>query len=557
MSLLFRKGSKMTETRQLVLFDADRIKDFVFATGRLKEIRGASQLVRDTTNADALLDIPQLTREQIIFAEGGSGLLEASDAVTAAEICRALTERYHRLTAGATLTAVHTPYTDATFRDDMQRAARRLQLAKETTIGLQHTVQTPFTALCASCGAHPVTDHYSTGTNTEPLCQRCIAKRKKSDELRTRSQLGEDIYLDETGWGKKFLAKLSIEAFQRWENSRLPENLTALAALSRPGNYLALLYADGNGLGELVQQQTSKAGYKALSDRISKALHNALWHALKQHFSEPRGPEHHVPFELIALGGDDLILITVADRALPLALTLSRLFTEYSRPDASVTGTDITHNAAGAAPDNAGLTLSFGVVIAHPGQPILNLEQQARNLLRNAKRRYPGQAAIDFHIVSTPILHDIDQIRNEAYTLKQNGITIAHLTSRPLLLNDLWVLLDHTLRFQTGGEDAAVPRNKLHALYQAIFAGEAAAEQEAFFLRSRLNSAQWAKFDAFFAKYKITQCSQVSAGAALPWGQGDDALYTPFVDLVELYPFVHPELASVIQREEPLHAVED
>ncbi len=38
----------------LVRFDADKIKDYVFATGRLKEIRGASEQVRQLTDPDPI-----------------------------------------------------------------------------------------------------------------------------------------------------------------------------------------------------------------------------------------------------------------------------------------------------------------------------------------------------------------------------------------------------------------------------------------------------------------------------------------------------------------------
>ncbi len=534
--------------KELILFDADRIKEYVFATGRLKEIRGASWLVRQATDHVNLRKELKLSPEQIIFAEGGSGLLEAPDAATAAALCQHLCRYYAQLTTGATLTAVHTPYTDPTFRQDMHRAAHLLQLAKESQTAVSLLPQTPFTALCDSCGAYPVTDHYGTGTALDALCQHCMAKRKASDALRTRSTLGEDIYLSETVWGDQFLDHLPASVAATWTNARLPENLTGLAALSRPSNYLALLYADGNALGQLVQSQTSKASYQALSQRITTSLQRALWSALVEHFPAPRGPDHHVPFELIALGGDDLILVTVADMALPLALSISERFTQKSRTN---------------DPADPALTLSFGVVIAHPGQPILNLEQQARNLLSSAKQQYPGQAALDFHVVNTPILHDIAHIRAEAYTLYQHGTPTAQLSCRPYLQADLHTLLDHVHRFQQGGEAAALPRNKLHTLYQSLFTGEAAAEQEAFFLRSRLNAAQLKKFDDFFTDFGVSQRSPLATAPSLPWRAGATVAYTtPFLDLMELYPFIASPPLSTTQpllpsSEEPIHALAD
>lgn len=525
----------MSDQPHLVLFDADRIKDFVFATGRLKEIRGASQLVRDATDADNLqLDLG-LTTDQIIFAEGGSGLLLAANAEKAQALCQDLAANYRRKTHGATLSAVCEPYAPGNFHQAVQHTAHKLQLAKEDRLAYWQSAHSPFTQPCASCGARPAAHTYPVTTRSvDQLCAACWAKRKRADDMRTRSTgVGDDIYLDETEWGRQFLASLSAADFHRWADAKLPESLTQLAELARPNNYLGFLYADGNGLGERLQQQTSEAGYRALSQRISSALRRALWQTLQHHFPKPRAGDR-VPFELIALGGDDVIIVTVADQVLPLAITLGERFSEQSR----------------AADTGDALTLSLGIVIAHPGQPILNLEQQARELLRRAKRDRPGQAALDFHIVTTPVLQPIDQIREQAYTRSDGNL---RLTSRPLPLARMVRLLYHTWLFKQGGEMGALPRNKLHALYQALFAGQDAAAFEAFFLRSRLNQEQQKKFDAFFEEFGILLKQGDDQDAPLlPWGrQADHTRFTPFGDLVELYEFVHtnPTASAVTENE--------
>lgn len=524
----------MSNQNHLVLFDADRIKDFVFATGRLKEIRGASQLVRDATDGDQLQRDLGLHEAQIIFAEGGAGLLTAANQAAAEALCQALMAHYRQTTRSASLTAVCAPYTADNFQQAVQVAARKLHLAKEERQRYWQTAHSPFTLPCASCGAFPAAHTYAvTDLGEDYLCTACWAKRQRADDLRKRSQgAGDDIYLRVTDWGSQFLASMSSTAFDCWIDAKLPENLSKLAELARPNNYLGFLYADGNGLGERLQQQTSEAGYRALSQRISSAMRRALWQALQHHFPQPRAGDR-VPFELIALGGDDLIIVTVADQVLPLAVTLGERFSVESR----------------AADTGDAFTLSLGVVIAHPGQPILNLEQQARDLLRRAKREHPGQAAIDFHIVTTPVLQPIDEIREKAYRHKVDQV---RLTSRPLLLTRLARLLYHTWLFKEGGEKGALPRNKLHTLYQALSAGQDAAAFEAFFLRSRLNQAQQQKFDAFFQEFGIGLKQGADPDAPLlPWGRQANQRFTPFGDLVELYEFVHTNpLASAVAQTE-------
>jgi len=242
----------------------------------------------------------------------------------------------------------------------------------------------------------------------------------------------------------------------------------------------------------------------------------------------------------------------------PLAITLGRLFQHISAGLAALPLRDLT---AGSALETAlavgrraldhladvpsgqeVLTLSCGVVISHPGQPIQNLELRARELLSNAKREFRREAALDFHVVSTPVLRNLEEIRREEYRLKEaNRTQPAYLTRRPLKLDDAARLLCYVRQFKAGGEGEALPRNKLNALYQALFTGQDAASFEAFFLRSRLNATQRAKLDAFFKDFGIlTDRTAQDEGPLFPWGKdAKGRTFTVFGDLIELYEFTH------------------
>ena len=540
----------MSDKSYLVLFDADRIKDFVFATGRLKEIRGGSQIVRDATDAEKLGPFLGIPPEQVIFAEGGSGLLKAAGADQAADFRRRLARRYRSLTHGATLTAV-AELLDNDFKVAVGRAARGLRLAKEGRLIRQQHAQSPFTRPCDSCGARPAAKTYRRGNRPpEQLCEACNAKRAQADKLRRQSVRQDDdkdeYLLALSAWGQEFIASLPLNRRALLETARLPADLDDLAKLSRPDNYLGFLYADGNGLGDRVQQQTSEDDYRRFSRRVSFSLRAALWLALQEHFPSPRNEE--APFEIIALGGDDLILATVADKVVPLAITLGERFTQISAGLAGLAADQITLDAAlavgrhdgverTAADEKEAFTLSFGIVIAHPGQPILSLEQRARELLRSAKAGFPGQAALDFHVVSSPVLRDLRDIRDEEYRVGDEDEAV-YLTGRPLTLAQAASLLQHIISFKEGGEAEALPRNKLHALYAALFAGRDAATFETFFLRSRLNQRQDEKLRAFFKAFGIIEQPAESHAHALPWGRdARDRVFTVFSDLIELYEF--------------------
>lgn len=543
----------MTKPIHLVLFDADRIKDYVFATGRLKEIRGGSQLVRDGSDEEIIRKELALTEDEIIFAEGGAGILVFTDRERAEQKAQELDAFYRSVTRGASLTAI--VQTGASFADAKAIGDRRLRMAKDNRRVRLQTMQSPFSQVCKSCGAQPATQLYTVPPVPELLCDWCCVKREKADQLSKAQSTKQRFLLDKTDWGHSFLDYIPKNRAAIWQDAELPETTDRLAALSRPNNYLGFLYADGNSMGSHLQQCTEDHQYRQFSQRVSHSLRAALWLALDSNF--PNGPVNGAtPFEVIALGGDDLILLCAADRVLPVAVTLSKLFTRISSLLAKVDDFDLDmiHEAGQRAfydwdeslAEKDALTLSCAAVIAHPKQPILNLEQEALQLLSTAKRAYPGRPAIDFHIVSSPVLRSVTDIRRDEYQLDDE----THLTARPLSVTEMEKLLTRIADIKSGSEENAVPRNKLNALYQALFTGQESAAFETFFLYYRMREGQRAKLAAFFNDFDIPTTPSPE-GLGMPWGKRqrngvEGETFTALADLAELYEFVQPDPPPVI-----------
>ena len=64
----------MTERQSwLVCFDTDRIKNYVFHTGRLKSIRGGSALLTELDNEREKQLKEDFGEENLVFCAGGSG----------------------------------------------------------------------------------------------------------------------------------------------------------------------------------------------------------------------------------------------------------------------------------------------------------------------------------------------------------------------------------------------------------------------------------------------------------------------------------------------------
>ena len=57
----------------LLVFDLDKIHEYVFATGRLKEIRGGSALMRELTEEKEILKLLSAYSPQKAYIGGGAG----------------------------------------------------------------------------------------------------------------------------------------------------------------------------------------------------------------------------------------------------------------------------------------------------------------------------------------------------------------------------------------------------------------------------------------------------------------------------------------------------
>lgn len=532
----------------LVLFDVDNIKGHVFATGRLKEIRGGSAQVEELTKREAieaLIDkrnplLRALGQARVIYADGGAGKVCFASAADAEHFCRDLEQEYRTATLVGSLTTACVPYTESIGPtvEQGEAALRRQKADRRDTLQFEGG---PYVKFCESCGAHPVAyaDTVRTGLPLLSLCQSCHRKRMRALALEKQSFIG-----NRTQFQTEFLKHIPSRYQQEWQADkiRLPDELDDLGAVSQPPNYLGFIYCDANGVGdhwgEIAQQLgATDEDYSRFSAAISTATLEAAAEALAQCFPRPRPTDNGkpiVPFEIVIMGGDDLVLLVAADKALDVATAYCQAFKQLT-----------TKKMAGSRT----VTASAGVVLAHASQPILFLEQRANELLRLAKQtpqsRYEG--AVDFLVVSTATLNPISRIRREeGYEDQDHGL---RRTLRPYPASQLRTLLDWACKLKFGittgmpaeetgdegqgdPEQRGFPRNKLNALYDAVFHSR---EQAAFATAQMLcHLGKWQKelLLRFLGDFGCTQPP--------PWTSttSNDPPSTVLADLVEIYDFI-------------------
>jgi len=206
--------------------------------------------------------------------------------------------------------------------------------------------------------------------------------------------------------------------------------------------------------------------YRKRSDSLTKLLPNLVYTALAHHLracSIERKDEGRVlidPFEIITIGGDDLLLIVPSTVALPIALEIGERFAQKVEEQLG-----------------EWLTMSAGVVIADHHNPIRFLHGLAEQLLKSAKKcareskvgEGEGDGAVDFVVLKSQSMlsSDLSDLRRRIYQFTTQPHEQVWLTGRPYLWRDMDKLLRHARLLR----DTAYPRSQVQALRRVLREG--------------------------------------------------------------------------------------
>jgi hypothetical protein len=502
----------MSDSRWLVLMDTDRIKDYLFATNRLKEIRGASLLL-EKLNQQICRKL--LKKGEEIFIGGGGVLATFTKETHAQDYISAVQAEYRKETHIATISGVAVPIIDENEQEALKQARLQLRLAKQNptrAAGTHALLASPYFHLCQSCSSYPAVEKRDGDT----ICVACAAKR---DEANVK-------FPNYSGY-VRFAARIAEgngrRLDRRWlDLTRLPDKLDQLEGLDT--GHIGFIHADVNGLGSFLEQQGSLAAIKKIGKEVEDALESALVAAVETVQLEPR-EANQWSFLIIVLGGDDVTLIVPAKKAVPLANALCQAFAQQIR--------ETTGN----------LALSAGVVISKPKHPAHALAALAEDLTRNAKRlsyeleiqeEQGPVPTLDFQVVHTPTANPIHEVREEEYYEKRDGQEYKY-TSRPLPCGPfgaspgISTLLDTVINLRRSG----FPRNKLAEWADLIYTSEIEQILAWQTLQTRVSGEAYQALLAAIRDFGLTR----ERVFAQPGGVGQPYL-TPLLDLVELYDFV-------------------
>jgi CRISPR-associated protein Cmr2 len=328
--------------------------------------------------------------------------------------------------------------------------------------------------------------------------------------------------------------------------------------------FVAYIYADGNNMGGFIQKIKTPQEYQKFSRDIFDATEKSVYKALADHLrphqlsgltdpeSEGRNGKWILPFEIITIGGDDVMLVVPADKALAIAKTLGDEFEkhlaaipEYQVSDKSDPASIHRYTPESAKPSASSLSMSTGVLITAETTPIYYAEDLTNQLLKSAKEKakvlhknghYGG--TVDFLVLKsvTMISSDIKEFRKEGLR-KTIGDQKLKFYAAPYTLYELGGLID-VLQILKRAE---FPKSQLYQIRGLLERGKRTAILNYRYFRVRLKPESQAPLQEAF---EDGWCKAKSNGGSVaPWMFFQDAdtasgYETIWRDLVDLYDFI-------------------
>lgn len=453
------------QEKYLLVVDFPSIKNFVFGTDKLVEIRGGSSLL-DHLNREKLPIIlsQELGKDNIecVYVGGGAGQFIINASI--AKIKFAL-QKFQALCSNYTGGGLKVNYATQPLQNDYIQAKnkvyKKLRINKEelgqveASLHFPVTFHTGFIRECDSCSGY-AEKQVTHGSETLFLCSTCAAKTRFGQDK--RMVLWEELAacLAMQGYDQKTILEAMPQSFEE----------VGQACQSKQ-NYTALIYADGNSMGSLVKKIPTQEDFNFFSTQVDQAIRAACHQALAK-FCLPASPDQLklIPALILMLGGDDLMLYLAADKALPVALETARLFEQETK---------IRFSARPFFKEylqGQGLTLSIGITFGKHHTPFSILLTQAEELLKSAKLSGAKQAKdltnnhytpsfIDFHFSTQFNQISVAQTRKEQLSIENEQESL-YLTNKPCSLAHTQILLDQANKLA----NSSIPKTRLKRLGQ-------------------------------------------------------------------------------------------
>jgi hypothetical protein len=504
----------------VTVLDTTGIQPYIFGSNRLRENIGGSYLVSQATDnwvRDALNQLkawiqqevyafdpkqnqpeatPRIEIEEdrlaaeLVYAGGGNTVLLFSEKQYAVRFTQILSKRILEEAPGINLVAVHREFDweYESLYDVIQKlmkteldAKKRSRIPSAPLLGLSVTASCRSTQLVAVGMSQKFEDE-----DDEPyLISREIDLKRRA--VNSANQELNNLFL-------------SAETSANYE---FPRRIDYMGRSEGDSSYVAIVHADGNGMGKRFQAFGKDRGnrdYVIAMRQLSHSVNQAGINALKtvvdtlvKSIAVDRDgkkrvkglfeiKENYLPFRPLVYGGDDVTF--VCDGRLGLELAAIYLAELENQPIA----------------DSKTLNACAGICVVKNHYPFARAYQLSEDLCRNAKRFVKAEdkgdfSALDWHLAASGLSGSISEIRDREYQVPPIG----SLSMRPVSLKKepygdwrTWEGFTKVVKQFNEDEEWKDRRNKVVALREVLRQGIEATQK--FLKNYRINDEQLPTF---------------------------------------------------------------
>jgi len=324
--------------------------------------------------------------------------------------------------------------------------------------------------------------------------------------------------------------------------TREARSLTEIGAAS--DGFVAYIYADGNNMGAYIRDRIkTPEDYERFSQDVFKATEQSVYWALAYHVypyeytpdakssRDNKDPVWIHPFEIITIGGDDVLLIVPANAALEVAKAIGDRFEELLvQTGRYPLDPGITQNPAAchryrpetAPQSRSRLSISSGVLITAANTPIYYADKLVSQLLKSAKKKAKNLKDKGYHggTVDFLTLKAVTMISSNINAFRQEGLTVRfqdreqelRLYASPYTLHELGGLIN-TVR---AVKQANFPKSQLYQVRSLLERGKRTAILNYRYFRVRLQRER--DRTLLQEQFEDTWCEAVTnPGSLAPW----------------------------------------
>ena len=374
------------------------IQDFIFMTNKLREIVGASEIVKEICD-DMFFEVSGIDRDSdnLILAAAGNikCIFEENQREKLEIVVKYFPKMVMEYAPGITISQAVIK-----FERETSQALKELEIALKVQRNISSMpLETGYMALNRARKTGGI--YFKNGDE-----ESTVKKSDKSDQI--------GMFKDLSGFNEIKSGELSFE----------------MNHITDTGNnkWLAVVHADGNGLGNIIQnignRLTDENKFHKFSQAIDSSTKAALQIAFKEVILKDKGEyekgkkseSYRYPIRPVLIGGDDVTLIIRADLALDFTTLFLKKFEEISK---------IKFAEFNFSELNYGLSACAGIAYIKESYPLHYALHLAEDLTKDAKKMVKKEgmpksggnrsqmplSSIAFHKVQDSFVENLEQMK--------------------------------------------------------------------------------------------------------------------------------------------------